>query len=334
MNANALAVGVIGCADIAWRRMIPGMLAHPGIRLAAVASRDAERARRFAAEFDCEPVVGYEQLLADDEVAAVYIPLPAMLRAEWIERALLAGKHVFAEKPLTGSHFLTVELSRLARERGLVLLENTMFLQHSQHRKVAELLAEGEIGELRGLSCAFTIPPRPAADIRYQPEVGGGALLDVGWYPVRTAMRFLGPELTVEGVLLRYDRPRNVIVSGSALMVDGQGVPAALTFGMEHSYRAEYELYGSLGRVAVNRAFSPPATYRPVVRVSRRDHEYDLPLPADDQLMSMMDMFVGAVRGTTDLTSVTDETIRLALLLEQMSSRAHAVFTDPVVTIA
>jgi NDP-hexose-3-ketoreductase len=183
-----LRFGLLGCADVAWRSMLPAMTADPDISVVAVASRNVARARRFADRFGCEAMTSYERLLARSDIDAVYVPLPAMLHAEWVEEALLTGKHVLAEKPLTHSHQATSRLFQLAHARGLHLLENFMFLRHTQHTAVASLLADGAIGELRGFESAFTIPPRPADDIRYQPDVGGGALLDIGVYPIRAAV--------------------------------------------------------------------------------------------------------------------------------------------------
>lgn len=118
-----------------------------------------------------------------------------------MEAALLRGKHVLVEKPLIATRSGAEDLIALARPRGLVLMENFTSLHHTQHRAVMDLLREGTIGELRSLSAAFTIPPKPEGDIRYQPDVGGGALLDIGIYPLRAALHFLGPDLHAVGAV-------------------------------------------------------------------------------------------------------------------------------------
>ncbi|MGW4364403.1 Gfo/Idh/MocA family protein [Nocardia takedensis] len=326
VNQPRLRFGVIGCAEIAERRTIPGLLAHPEIDLVAVASREADKAGRFAQRFGCAAVQGYDHLLEDADISAVYIPLPAMLHAEWVERALLAGKHVLVEKPLGSSHFQAVELTELARGKGLVLLENMMFLRHSRHRRVAELLADGAIGALRGLTSTFTIPPKPPDDIRYQPT-GGGALLDIGCYPARAAMYFLGPDLTVDGSVLRYDRSREVVLSGAVLLTNSAGVIAHLDFGLEHSYRSDYELSGSTGRLTVERAFTPPPTFSPTVRIHRQSGTEEIVLPPEDQFLGMLDFFVDAVRGAADPSPSVDETVGLARLLDTIALRAHTVYS-------
>ncbi|MGX7673929.1 Gfo/Idh/MocA family protein [Plantactinospora sp. DSM 117369] len=316
---------MIGCADIAWRRMLPAMAAASRIRVTAIGSRDVTRATRFTQRYGGVPVAGYQAVLERDDVDAVYIPLPSMLHAEWIERALLAHKHVLVEKPLTAQPARTDELVDLARSRELTLVENSSFLLHSQHRLVRRMLDEQAIGTLREFSCAFTIPPRPDTDNRYQLAVGGGALVDLGGYPVRAALHFLGPELEVCGAVLRQERRRGVIISGAALMTTPEGVTARLTFGMEHSYRSGYELAGSLGRLSVDRVFTPPPTYQPVIRIERQDHREEFLLPGDDQTDNMLTAFASAVLDGTDLTDAAEGSRRQAELVQQLQAQARLV---------
>src|SRR5204863_9324953 len=136
-------------------------------------SRDGDRARSVARQYGCAAVEGYEALLDRPDVDAVYLPVPTGLHAVWTARALQAGKHVLAEKPLATTREEASELGALARSRDLVLMENYMFVHHSQHRAVRDLVDGGAIGELRVFSAAFGFPPGPATDIRYRPELGG-----------------------------------------------------------------------------------------------------------------------------------------------------------------
>lgn len=324
-TTDRLRMGVMGCADIAWRRTLPAMRSDPAVRIAAIASRDIRRATEFTDEFGGVPLEGYESLLERDDVDAVYVPLPALLHAEWIERALLAGKHVLAEKPLTDGYAETVRLLELARSRGLVLLENYMFLYHSQHATVRKLIADGAIGELRGFSSSFTIPPKPTGDIRYQRDVGGGPFLDFGGYPVRAALHFLGNDLQIAGAVLRHNTEWDVVMSGTILLSTAQGVTAQLTFGMEHSYRNSYSLSGSTGRIMLDRVFTPPPAYRPVLRIDRQDHREELVLPPDHQFANVVATFARTVLHGGDMRSQEEGTLRQATLVEQIQQVAMRV---------
>ncbi|MFJ2773223.1 Gfo/Idh/MocA family protein [Streptomyces sp. NPDC087300] len=316
---KTIRIGVLGCADIARRRMLPAMAARDGVRVAAVASRDAARARQLAAPYDARPVTGYAELVERDDIDAVYVPLPAALHERWTEAALRAGKHVLAEKPLTTASAATGRLVELAAASGLALMENVMFVHHSQHAAVAKLVAEGAIGELRAFRAEFAIPRLPDDDIRHRPELGGGALWDVGVYPVRAALHFLGDGLDVLGATLTEGPGRAVDTAGAALLSTPDGVSAQLTFGLDHAYRSAYEIGGSLGRLTVERAFTPPAGHRPCVRIERRTGTEEIVLPPDDQVAATVGAFAAAVRSGAAPDPVLVEQARL---LDEVRERA------------
>ncbi|OII69426.1 Gfo/Idh/MocA family protein [Streptomyces sp. CC77] len=315
-----LRIGVMGCADIAVRRMLPAFAACPGTEIAAVASRDPDTARRTADRFGCRPVHGYAALLERDDVQAVYVPLPAALHARWTEAALRADRHVLAEKPLTTDAGRTARLLALARTRGLVLRENVMFVHHHQHRAVERLVAGGAIGEPRSFHGAFTIPARPDGDIRYDPELGGGALADVGIYPLRAALHLLGPGLDVVGASLTRAAGRRVETSGAVLLSAPCSLTAQLTFGMEHAYRSTYALWGSEGGITLDRAFTPPADHVPVVRLHRNGKTEEIHLPPHDQVAAAVQDFAAAVRSGTRTDD--GDTLRQAELLDRVRRSA------------
>ena len=326
--AEPLRLGVMGCASIARRRVLPAVARLPQISLAAVAGRDPHRTAELARTYGCRAVHGYAGLLDARDVDAVYVPLPAALHAVWIERALLAGVHVLAEKPLTGSAEQTARLLALAAGRGLVLMENVMFVHHRQHTTVRRLVARGAIGEVRALEAAFTVPAPPPGDIRYQAGLGGGALGDVGVYPLRAALHLLGPDLTVRGASLHTPSGAEVETAGAALLTTGDGVSAQLSFGMDHAYRSVYTVTGSTGRLTLRHAFTPPADHRPVVELQTADGPRAVTLRAQDQVVATLEAFAAAVRGTPGAAVGTADTQRQALLLDavrQSSSSATAL---------
>ncbi|GAA3726028.1 Gfo/Idh/MocA family oxidoreductase [Streptomyces tremellae] len=299
-GAPPLGLGVLGCASIARRRMLPAVVSDPSVRLAAVASRRGARAEAVTRQFGGVPVEGYRRLLAREDVDAVYIPLPAALHAEWIEAALRAGKHVLAEKPLAVDASTAARLVALARASHLLLVENYMFTHHSQHRCVRALLKQGVIGELRAFTAAFAIPALPPDDIRNRPELGGGALLDVAGYPIRAAELFLGDGVDVAASVLRFGSAGGVDSGGAVLLRTAEGVTGQLTFGIDHAYRSCYELWGSTGRLTLDRAFTPPPGHRPLVRVERADGVREHVLAPDDQFARVISAFARAVRTGAD----------------------------------
>ncbi|CAM3350654.1 Gfo/Idh/MocA family protein [Kibdelosporangium persicum] len=313
---NPVRFGVLGCADVAWRRTLPAFAESATATVTAVASRDKDKARRFADRFECETVLGYDALLDRSDIEAVYIPLPTGLHHEWCAKALRAGKHVLAEKPLATTHQQAAELAGLARETGLCLMENRMFVQHTQHDAVRKLVANGELGELRVFNSTMAFPPLSAQDVRYRPDLGGGALLDAGFYPLHAAMLFLAEPLEVLGANLRRDPVSGVDVRGSVLLRAGDGVTAHLTFGFEHSYRSHYELWGSRGRLTLERAFTPPPDFQPVIRVERQDGTEQITLPPSHQYRDTIDAFTTAVRDGVPLDAHLETAVRGAALMD------------------
>lgn len=329
----ALRIGALGCSSIARRRTLPALCAAETADLAAVAARSPDRAKRFAAEFGAVPM-SYGELVGGSGVDAVYVSLPTALHYEWTKRALLAGKHVLCEKPLTTSAPHTAELTALAAERGLVLRENFTFPHHPQHARVRDLLDQGRLGVLRTFTASFGIPPLPAGDIRYDHRLGGGALLDVGVYPLRAARFLLGGDLSVAGAALRIDGGKGVDVAGHALLTTGGGAFASLDFGFEHSYRSRYRLWGSSASLALDRAFTPPPTWQPVLRIDEQDHAEEIRAAPADQFARAVDSFARAALSGAEpaVEAAWNESAEgTARLVEEIRAAAVRTTHDPAV---
>lgn len=178
--------GILGTARIA-EKLAPAIRHTPAATLIAVASRDPQRGRDFAARHEI-PVVcsSYAELLARTEIDAVYIPLPPSLHAEWTIRALQAGKHVLCEKPLAVHPDDASRMAEASRTTKRLLVDGVMWRHHPRAAAMHSFLERGELGPLRRVTSAFTFPADkfPADDLRFRRELGGGALLDLGWYCV------------------------------------------------------------------------------------------------------------------------------------------------------
>ncbi|OUD04977.1 Gfo/Idh/MocA family protein [Streptomyces swartbergensis] len=316
-------MGVLGCADIALRRMLPVLVEEPGTELVAVASRDTRKAAQTADRFGCDGTVGYDTLLRRDDIDAVYIPLPPALHHHWVTESMAAGKHVLCEKPLSTSYADTLDLMKRAHEHGLVLAENFMFLHHSQHAEIQRLLEDGAVGTVQVFSSSFGVPPLDPAGFRYRPELGGGALLDTGVYPLRAAQLYLGTELEVLGATLRIDERTGVDVAGTALLSAADGTAAHLAFGFDHAYRSHYALWGRAGRITVERAFTPPEHLRPPVLIHQQDRYTELTLTADHQVRGAVRAFTAAIRSGAEGPLHEETTLRQAQLVEEVRLRAR-----------
>jgi NDP-hexose-3-ketoreductase len=316
-----LRLGVLGCADIARRRMLPSLERQPLVEVTAVASRTSEKARQFTDLFGGTPVEGYERLLERDDVDAVYIPLPPEMHVEWTLRALAAGKHVLCEKPFATSLADAEKAVAFARERGLLLMEGFMFLHHSQHARVRELVADGLIGEVQLFSSEFGIPLRPAQEPGGTPR-RASTLPEVAAYPIRAAQLFLGPGLRVAGALQRPASAHGPSPAGSALLVSPSGAAAQLAYGVEHAYISGYGLWGSRGRLRLERAFSTPDDFTPVLKVERDGEVSEMALDKDHHFTNIAGVFARAVLHGEDFAPHAEAILDHARLVEEVERAA------------
>lgn len=279
----------MGCASIAQRSMIPAILAVPEWRLVAIASRSYEKAENFAGQFNCDAVVGYENLLKRNDVDAIYMPLPTGLHYEWITKSLLAGKHILAEKSIAADYSSACRMVELARENNLVLMENFMFQYHSQHQFVFDMIRKGEIGEVRVFRANFAFPPMNKSNFRYDEKIGGGALLDAAGYTVRAVHFIMGDDFVVKAANLYHDPELKTNICGGAFLDNGKGISAQIAFGMDHYYQCNYEIWGSKGKITVDRAFTPKPDYSPLIVLEKQGERHEYQMKPDNH-------FIGSIK--------------------------------------
>ena len=251
--------GVLGAADIALKKVIPAMRGSERSRVVAIASRDKHKADAAAQSLGIPRAYGsYEELIADPDVEAIYNPLPNHLHVPWSVRAANAGKHVLCEKPIAMSAAEAREL-RDARDRnGVVIGEAFMVRTHPQWLGVRKLIESGRIGDLRLVVGHFSYFRRDPSDVRSRVEWGGGALLDIGCYPITLSRWLFGAEpLDVTGHLER-DPEMGIDRLGSALLRFPSGQASFTCAGQLVSHQ-RMQIFGTSGRIEVEIPFNAPA---------------------------------------------------------------------------
>jgi predicted dehydrogenase len=308
---------------MAKRLVLPALHASEDFELRAVASRSRAKAQELADLYRCEAVEGYLPLLDHSDLDAVYIPLPTGMHHEWGVKALRRNKHVFMEKPLAHTLEGARELVALARERGLALMENFMFLHHSQHRFVREKIVNGDIGELRVFRSAFGFPLRSPNNIRYKKELGGGALLDVGVYTLRAAQLFLGNDLKVKAAsLARGDEHMAVDRFGGAYLVNPKGQLGEVAFGFDNYYQCNYELWGSRGKLVAERAFTAGPGFGPRIVLESQNHRQEFVLLPDNHFANILKSFHSSIVEST-FEEQYEALDRQAFLIDQVFQHAQ-----------
>jgi predicted dehydrogenase len=262
MKRNKVRWGVLGAASIATRKVIPAMQNGKWCEITAIASRDLRKAKQAARVLGIPKAYGsYEELLADPEIEAVYNPLPNHLHVPWSIKAAGAGKHVLCEKPLS----MTVAEARTllaARDRAKVKIgEAFMVRTHPQWLRTREIIQSGRIGRLRLVLGHFSYFNREASNYRNNPEFGGGALMDVGCYPIFTSRFVFGEEpLRVLGLVEKDPEFKTDRLTSALLeFPSGQSV---FSCGTQLVPCQRMQFLGTKGRIDIEIPFNPP-NHRP-----------------------------------------------------------------------
>lgn len=252
--------GVLSTAKIGTKQVIPAMQAGEHCDMVGIASRDPDRARMVAAELGMPRAYGsYEQLLADPEIDAVYIPLPNHLHVPWSIRALEAGKHVLCEKPIGLSAAEAEELLAVSmRHPHLKVMEAFMYRHHPQWQRARQLAREGAIGDLKTVQAFFSYYNDDPTNIRNKPGAGGGGLMDIGCYCISAARFVFDAEPQRVMGTLEVDPDFKVDRMASAVMGFGSGT-ATWTCATQLAAYQRVHILGTEGRIEVQIPFNPPS---------------------------------------------------------------------------
>lgn len=287
-------------------RIIAAARASDRAEIAAVASRDLGRARAYAAAHGIARAHGsYDALLEDPEVEAVYIPLPNSLHVGWTERALAAGKHVLVEKPFGRRGDEVGAACDLAERGRRVLAEAFMYRHHPQALRLVEMVREGAIGRLLVVRAAFSFPLeelRGRGDTRFDPELDGGGLMDVGCYCL-SAIRLVSGEEPVRVQAERRLGDSGVDVVFAATMRMPSGVIGQFDCGFVSRHRDELEVVGEGGSLFLD---DPWHCREPVVEWRHGGTVERIEVERVDPYRRQLEDFAAAVRGLGSPWSTAD----------------------------
>lgn len=259
--SRTLKWGILGCASIAKRAVIPGLQQSKLNEVTAIASRDIDKSTSTAEELHIPKAYGsYEEILEDPIIDAVYIPLPNHLHKEWTIRAAEAGKHILCEKPLALTEAEAWVMSEAAAKAGVHLSEAFMYRYHPRYDMIKDLLRSGAIGEIRAIHSSFTFNNSSnTQNVRFRKDWGGGSIYDIGCYPINAARILLGKEpeaVTVQAFFSPQHGDVDMMASG--LIEFGGSVSLTFDCGMWAAGRNPLEIIGSEGMIEVPHAYSYP----------------------------------------------------------------------------
>lgn len=321
MEKKVVRWGVLGCSGIGKSRTIPGMLNTPNAELYAIAGRNEEKLKAYAEPFAPQKLyTDYQAVLDDENVDAVYLPLPNSVHMEWVLKAAAAGKHILCEKPLALTEAEVWEMFAAAKQHH-VLLEEAYAYRHAQlAQKVKEIIDSGVIGRIRYLESKHSTFDSNLQGIRYQKGMGGGAVYDVTCYNVSLASYLLGKDPEDLHVFCGFEKTTGVDTSDAVLLRYEEGVSAMLYAGLDAYPRGCFSVLGDTGRIDVDHKFNSRGLCH--IRVGKnarpQNAEYvdevvtDYTVWVDDNYQMEIQQFSDAILNNTQPTITEEESLRTA----------------------
>ena len=315
-DATRVRFGIVGAARIAPRAIVRPAVDEPEAEVIAVAARDLERARRFAAKHKISRAYGsYAELLADPSVDAVYIAVPNGLHGRWTKAALEAGKHVLCEKPFTANAEEAASVAEAGRRSGRVVMEAFHYRYHALTSRMLEILNSGELGRITKMEAWLCFPLVPANDIRWDYRLAGGALMDAGCYAIHLLRTLAGAEPKVLSATAKTRSAASDRLLKAELAFPG-GFTGLITASMlsRRLLGAGARVSGTRGTMDVLNPYVPQLGHRLVVRSDTRravEHVPRQPSTYAGQLRA----FTGAIlRGEPLLTGPDNAVANMAVV--------------------
>lgn len=284
--------GVLGTATIAREDVIPAMLKSKHCSVMAIASRNKKKAETTAKEFNIPKCYqGYQELLNDPEVEAVYIPLPNHLHVEWAKKALIAGKHVLAEKPIALSSEEAVGLLETAKQHPeLKIAEAFMYKYHPQWIKVKQMVDDDEIGILKTIQSSFSFFEDAADHIVNNKQFGGGGLMDIGCYSISVSRLLFGSEPKSVLANIEYHPEFKVDIFAAGILEFDQG-SSSFFCATQLVDNQQVEIFGTEGSIKFELPFNPPNNRPSKIWLTKHEVTTEMEFEICDQYTLQADVF-------------------------------------------
>ncbi|MEW5944834.1 MAG: Gfo/Idh/MocA family oxidoreductase [bacterium] len=323
-----LRFGVLGTASVNAYGFLPVIRGISGAECVAVASRDGEKAARYASKHAIRGSYGdYDELLADPGIDCVYVPLPVSMHAEWSLRALSAGKHVLCEKPVAMNAAEAETIARAVEKTGLTFAEGFHYRYHPLCVRVEGIIRSGGIGGVREIKAAFGVP-LSRGKIQFRPELGGGALLDVGCYPVSFARWVAGCETATVASARADVTLEGVDASMSALLEFENGVRAEIKCSIARFIPMSALVRGTAGAIFILSPFTPAVGVGPfvvdtyLILVRRGARVTSARVPTVLSYRRQLEAFCAAVRGGAQPPTNAREAVANMRLIDAIFRKA------------
>ncbi|MEA1883261.1 MAG: Gfo/Idh/MocA family oxidoreductase [Thermotogota bacterium] len=288
--------GILGTANIARKALIPGIQSSENGELYAIAGRKREKVDEFNSNFHPQRVYySYEELLEDDNVQAVYIPLPNALHMEWVIKALENGKNVLCEKPIALDEFEAESMFNCAFNNKKILMEAFAYIHNPLIKKMKEIIDKGRLGAIKAMDMTFTFDLTPREnDIRWSKSLGGGAMYDLGCYTLHLIRHLAGKEPTEVKSFVKRTK-YGVDESTTVMMNFDNEFHATFHVGFTEQFNQRCHIHGSEGSLITPLTFNEIGSLKYYIQRGKETSEYTIESP--DNYMLETTHFANVVLG-------------------------------------
>ena len=316
--------GVLSTANIGVKKVIPAMQRGAYCDMVAIASQSLEKAQAAAEKLGISRAYGsYEELLADSDIEAVYIPLPNHLHVPWSIKALDAGKHVLCEKPIG---LIVAEVQQLLdasrKQPQLKVMEAFMYRHHPQWQRARQLVAEGKIGDLQTIQSFFSYYNNDPGNIRNVPDMGGGGLMDIGCYCISLSRFIFGTEPQRVWGVMQYDPQFKTDRLTSGVLDFGKGT-STFTCSTQLALYQRVNIFGAEGRIEIEIPFNAPPDKPCRIWYQRGNEIEEIVFDVCNQFTIQGDLFSQAVLNNTEVSTSLEDAVANMKVIESVVRSAE-----------
>ena len=320
--AKTKTIAVWGLGNHAIKNILPALDGSPNLELHGVYSRDKKIRDKCSKNFKCISWESHDEMLLDPDVSIIYLATPPGLHYSQGLDILNAGKHFWCEKPFTTNAKDARTLIEIADKKGLTIAEGLMYLYHPQFKFIKKYFSDNKSSDIKIINSFFTLPHTDSPGFRYNPDLGGSTLLDIGIYPISLCHEII-PYESSNLILSKcyFESEYKVDTSGFAVYEFASGTICNLFWGMGFSYRNQLDILTTTGSLYTEKIFSKPSNFSPVINLKdKTGNQSEISCEADDHFISMFENFVLMLNNQRKAKEEKNRVLKLAETIDLVKS--------------
>lgn len=322
MTSKVKNIAVWGLGRHAINRILPAIKEVDGLRLKGICSRNKIVVEKYADNMGCYGWTNPSEMLNQNDLDIVYLATPIGLHARQGKKILLAGKHLWSEKPFTCDFVQSKNLVKLSRTKELTVAEGFMYQYHRQFKEIYERIITNQLGKIKEVNLKFGFPKLERPGFRYDPDLCGGAFWDVGCYTISAAINlFKNESVVVKYVDLKVCDNYGVDFDGTVILDFSGGARVISTWHVGGCYKNEIDIWGEEGSIYSDRIFSKLHNYEPeLIMRDKHGEQSNIKLSSMNQFVSMFDRFLSLIGSKIDSEQERLDIIKRAKLMDEITN--------------